>query len=63
MKAVILVTAGVFFTAHATEHDPEEINREINNISITCSSSVRLQADATKYFLNSMGINFGYGSG
>ena len=46
-----------------TEHDPKEIQREINSSAVTCSSSVRLQADASKYFLNSQGINYGQGSG
>ena len=61
MRAIF--ASGFVSIVYGTEHDPSEITREINNTVITCSSSVRLQADASKYFLNSQGINFGQGSG
>ncbi len=53
MKTTIVFVASVFASVLGTEHDPQEIVREINNSLVTCSSSVRLQADASKYFLNS----------
>ena len=57
MKAIF--AAGLVSIVFGTEHDPAEITREINNTIITCSSSVRLQGDASKYFLNSQSVNYG----
>ena len=43
--------------------DPAEIRQTIDELPVTCSSSIRLQNTANKFFLFSQKMNYGSGSG
>ena len=44
-------------------YDPKEIRSEINELPVTCSSTIRLQNVASRFFLHSMEAGYGSGSG
>ena len=44
-------------------YDPKEIRSEINELPVTCSSTIRLQNVSSRFFLHSMEAGYGSGSG
>ena len=44
-------------------YDPEELRSTIDEQTVTCSSSIRIQNVASNFFLYSMGVGYGGGSG
>ena len=60
MKSVVVLLAGL---VAAQEYDSKEIERQIKEMDLTCSSSLRLQNAYSKYYLSSMNLGYGSGSG
>ena len=57
-------TTYLMLTSKAQQiYEPEELRSTIDEQTVTCSSSIRIQNLASNYFLHSMGVGYGGGSG
>ena len=61
-QLVLLSLLGTFVSAQYVI-DPSEIRETLDQLPVTCTSSIRLQNQANKFFLHSAQMNYGSGSG